>query len=157
MIIPNVKSTIPCLFKLIQLISLPHRTYKRPYKHISNGPFTHLFLLIICEITTHTPLKYRILYLKLDNTQCKFYHSMPLHTYTANFAPSSNLQEILLAYKHNSNDPPFAHLFVLIIFEPISYIYATHATQTSYFRPNIQRKVCHSSPHHTYKVQIHIH
>src|SRR6218665_3252274 len=54
----------------------------------------------------------------------------PLHTYTANFAPSSNLQEILSAYKLNSNDPPFAHLFVL--FEPISHIYTT---QTSYFIP----------------------
>src|SRR6218665_2271631 len=127
MIIPNVKSTIPCLFILIQLISLPHRTYKRPYKHISNSPFTHLFLLIICEITTHTTFKYRILHV---NTLRKFYHSMPLHTNTAIFAPSSTLQEILLAYKLNSNDPPFAHLFVLIIFEPISHIYATHATQT---------------------------
>ena len=51
---------------------------------------------------------------------------MPLHANTANFAPSSNLQEILLAYKLNSNDPPFAHLFVLIIFEPISHIYMPH-------------------------------
>src|SRR6218665_3873636 len=99
-------------FILIQLISLPHRTYKRPYKHISNGPFTHLFLLIICEITTHTPLKYRILYQKHDNTQCKFYHSMPLHTYTANFAPSSNLQEIL-------SNSPFIQHFLLIICEII--------------------------------------
>src|SRR6218665_1232192 len=82
---------------------------------------------------------------------------MPLHTNTANFAPSSTLQEILLAYRLNSNDPPFAHLFVLIIFEPISHIYATHATHTSYFTSNTQRKVYHSSPLHTYKVQIHIH
>jgi len=102
-------------------------TYPNP-----TSPFIQHFLLIICEITTHIPLKYRILYLKHDNTQCKVYHSMPLHTYTANFAPSSNQQEILLAYKHNSNDPPFAHPFVLIIFEPISHIYAT---KISYFIP----------------------
>src|SRR6218665_3887940 len=81
----------------------------------------------------HTPLNRHILYLKHANTQRKFYQSKPLHTNTANFAPSSNLQEILLAYKVNSNDPPFAHLFVLIIFEPISHIYTTLATQTSYF------------------------
>src|SRR6218665_1160771 len=72
-----------------------------------------------------TPLKHHILYLKHANSRRKFYHSMPLHTNTANFAPSSTLQDILLAYKLNSNDPPFAHLFVLIIFEPISHIYAT--------------------------------
>src|SRR6218665_2714009 len=86
----------------------------------------HLFnsLLMICEITMHIPPKYHIL---RANTHSKVYHSMSLHTYTANFAPSSNLQEILLAYKLNSNNPPFAHLFVLIIFEPISHIYPTHA------------------------------
>src|SRR6218665_888117 len=37
-------------------------------------------------------------------------HFMPLHTYTSNFATSSNVQEIL-------SNIPFAHLFVLIIFE----------------------------------------
>src|SRR6218665_641088 len=85
-----------------------------------------------------TPLKHHILYLKHANSRRKFYHFMPLYTNTASFAPSSTLQEILLAYKLNSHDPPFAHLFVLIIFEPISHIYATHAThatQTSYFIP----------------------
>src|SRR6218665_1918685 len=45
MLIHNVKSTIPCLFILIQLISLPHQTYKRSYKHITNSPFLHLLLL----------------------------------------------------------------------------------------------------------------
>src|SRR6218665_336403 len=65
-------------------------TYPNP-----NSPFIQRFLLIIFEIITHTPLKYRILYLKHDIAQCKVYHSMPLHTYTANFATSSNLQETL--------------------------------------------------------------
>src|SRR6218665_3531653 len=120
------------------------------------SPLPTYNILIHLAYRAPTPLKHHILYLKYANSQRKFYHSMPLHTNTANFAPSSTLQEILLAYKLNSNDPPFAHLFVLIIFEPISHIYGTHATQTSYFRPNIYRKVCHSSPHHTYKVQIHI-
>src|SRR6218665_3545340 len=57
-----------------------------------NSPFLQHFLLIICESTMHIPLKYHILH---ANTQCKVYHSMSLHTYTANFATSSNLQEIL--------------------------------------------------------------
>src|SRR6218665_2859472 len=111
------------------------QTYKRLYKHISNSLFLHLLVLIMYRIIPHighTPLKQHILYLKHANNRRKFYHSMPLHTNTANFAPSSNLQEILLAYKLNSNDPPFAHLFVLIIDEPISHIYTT---QTSYFIP----------------------
>src|SRR6218665_2881575 len=34
-------------------ISLPHQIYKKSYKHISNSPFLHLFLFIMCEITTH--------------------------------------------------------------------------------------------------------
>src|SRR6218665_3476818 len=83
----------------------------------------------------HTAFKPHILHLIHANSRRKFYHCMPLHTNTANFAPLSTLQEILLAYKLSSNDPPFAHLFVLIIFEPISHIYAPHATQTSYFIP----------------------
>ena len=110
-------------------ILIPTQTYKRSYKQII---YSTLPTYIICEITMHIPLKYRILH---ANTQCKVYHSIPLHTYASNFATSSNLQGILLAYKLNSNDPPFAHLFVLIIFEPISHIYATHATQKSYFIP----------------------
>src|SRR6218665_734080 len=108
----------------------------RDYKHISNSLFLHLLLLIMYGIIAHIghthPVKHHILYLNHANNQRKLYHSMPLHTNTANFAPSSNLQEILLAYKLNSNDPPFAHLFVLIIFEPISHIYTT---QTPYFIP----------------------
>src|SRR6218665_2161268 len=39
---------------------------------------------------------------------------MPLHTYTSNFATSSNVQEIL-------SNIPFAHLFVLIIFQITMY------------------------------------
>src|SRR6218665_2876358 len=84
-------------------------TYPNP-----NSPCGHLFILIIFDPISHI---YAV------HTQRKFYHSMPLHTNTANFAPSSNLQEILLVYRLHSNDPPFAHLFVLIIFEPISHIY----------------------------------
>src|SRR6218665_1936086 len=53
MLIHNVKSTIPCIFILIQLISLPPQTCKRPYKHISNSPFTRLFLLLIFEPISH--------------------------------------------------------------------------------------------------------
>ena len=93
-------------------------TYPNP-----NSPCAHLFILIIFDPISHI---YAV------HTQRKVYHSMPLHTYTVNFATSSNLQEILLAYRLHSNDPPFAHLFALIIFEPISHIYATH---TSLKRP----------------------
>src|SRR6218665_1669549 len=82
---------------------------------------------------THTPLKHHILYLNHANIQRKFYQSMPLHTNTANFAPSSILQEILLAYKLISNDPPFAHLFVLIIFEPISHIRHTRHANVLFY------------------------
>src|SRR6218665_599311 len=124
-----------------------HNVSTSHFDTYQNSPCAHLFILIIFDPISHI---YAV------HTQRKVYHSMPLHTNTANFAPSSNVQWILLAYRLNSNDPPFAHLFALIIFEPISHIYATHVTQTSYFRPNIQRKVCHSSPHHTYKVQIHM-
>src|SRR6218665_2349377 len=78
-------------------------TYPNP-----NSPFIQHFLLIICEITTHIPLKYRIL---RDNTQCKVYHSMPLHTYTVNFATSSILQEMLLTGMHTASIPQTYHLF----------------------------------------------
>src|SRR6218665_3652184 len=87
-------------------------TYPNP-----NSPCAHLFILIIFDPIS--PI-YAV------HTQRKVYHSMPLHTYTVNVATSSNLQEILLAYRLHSNDPPFAHLFVLIIFEPISHIYASN-------------------------------
>src|SRR6218665_3652159 len=93
-------------------------TYPNP-----NSPCAHLFILIIFDPITHI---YAV------HTQRNVYRSMPLHTYTVNFATSSNLQEILLAYRLHSNDPPFAHLFVLIISERISHIYTT---QTSYFIP----------------------
>src|SRR6218665_1165497 len=127
---PNLREIL--LKYLKQSISSPLTTYNT----WNNPPYR-----------APTPLKHHILYLKHANIRSKFYHSMPLHTNTANFAPSSNLQEILLAYKLNSNNPPFAHLFVLIIFEPISHIYAT---QTSYFIPNTQRKVYHTMPLNTY-------
>src|SRR6218665_3523504 len=93
-------------------------TYPNP-----NSQCAHLFILIIFDHISHI---YAV------HTQRKVYHSIPIHTYTVNFATSSNLQEILLAYILHSNVPPFAHLFVLIIFEPISHIYTT---QTSYFIP----------------------
>src|SRR6218665_1946123 len=49
-------------------------------------PISHIY-------ATHTPLKRHILYLKHSNAQRKVYHSMPLHTYTANFATSSNISQ----------------------------------------------------------------
>src|SRR6218665_1798024 len=72
-------------------------------------------------------------------------------TYTANFTTSSNVQLI--------SNIPFTHLFVLIIYGITTHIGHKHHSQshTSYFTPNTQRKVYHSSPLHTYKVQIHIH
>src|SRR6218665_2333558 len=60
------------------------------------------FLLIICEITTHTPLKYRILHV---NTLLKVYNLMSLYTYKANFATSSILQEMLLTGMHTASIP----------------------------------------------------
>src|SRR6218665_2104056 len=102
----NIKSTIRCPFILIKsknilplhlkhAISISTQTYKRFYKHNSTSPFIQYFLLIIYEITKHTTLKYRILYLKNAKMHFKVYHSIPLHTYTSNFVTSSTLQEIL--------------------------------------------------------------
>src|SRR6218665_1646823 len=79
------------------------------YAYLS--PFLHPFLLIIREITTHTPLKYRILHLKHANMHCKVYNLMSLYTYKANFATSSTLQEMLLTDKHNASIPQTFHLF----------------------------------------------
>src|SRR6218665_3162002 len=100
-----------------------HKVSTSHFNTYPNSPCAHLFILIIFDPISH---------ICAVHTQRKVYHSMRLHTYTVNFAPSSNLQEILLAYRLHSNDPPFAHLFVLIIFEPISHIYTT---QTSDFIP----------------------
>src|SRR6218665_711587 len=52
----------------------------------TNSPCAHLFILIIFDPISHI---YAV------HTQRKVYHSMNLHTYTVNFATSSNLQEIL--------------------------------------------------------------
>src|SRR6218665_2843418 len=93
---PNA-NTLPLHLK--HAISIPPQTYKRFYKHISNSSFIQHFLLIICEITTHTPLKYHILHV---NTLCKVYNLMSLYTYKANFATSSSLQEMLLTDKHTA-------------------------------------------------------
>src|SRR6218665_1487588 len=76
MLIHNVKSTIPCLFILIQLISLPPQTCKRSFKLISSDTtFAHLFVLIICEPISHiytyaTQTSYFI-----PNTQRKVTHT----------------------------------------------------------------------------------
>src|SRR6218665_2549281 len=52
-----------------------------------HSPCAHLFILIIFDPIAH---------IFAVHTQRKVYHSVPLHTYTVNFATSSNLQEILL-------------------------------------------------------------
>src|SRR6218665_3310040 len=111
MLIHNVTSTIPCLFILMQLISIPTQSYKRSYKHISNSPFTHLFLLIICEITMHTPLKYRILYLKHAKMYYTVYNLRLLYAYKANFITASRLKEMLLTDKHTASISQTFHLF----------------------------------------------
>src|SRR6218665_4155967 len=93
-------------------------TYPNP-----NSPCAHPFLFIILNpsrtYTLYIPLRYRSLYLTQSNTQRKVYHSMPLHTYTVNFATSSNLQEIL-------SNSPFLHLFLLIMYENTTHIRSTH-------------------------------
>src|SRR6218665_811167 len=66
--------------------------------------------------TPHTPLKYRILYLKHTKMHCKVYHSMPLHTYASNFDTSSSLQLI--------SNIPFTPLFVLIM--PVITLHIGH-------------------------------
>src|SRR6218665_1444094 len=81
-------------------------TYPNP-----NSPCAHLFLLIIFESISHI---YAV------HTQCKVYQSMPLHTYTVNFATSSNLQEIL------SNSP-------LIIYGIIMYIGHKHHSHILFY------------------------
>src|SRR6218665_2327187 len=102
MLIISVNSIIPCLFILLKSKytyttatskALHFDTYPNP-----NSPCAHLFILIIFDPISHI---YAV------HTQRKVYHSMPLHTYTVNFATSSNLQEMLLAYRLHSNDLPF--------------------------------------------------
>src|SRR6218665_792158 len=121
---PNTLCRVHNLMSLHTYKVQNHNTSTSKTSHFytyPNSPCAHLSILILFDPISHI---YAV------HTQRKVYHSMPLHTYTVNFATSSNLQEILLAYRLHSNDPPFAHLFVLIIFEPISHIYTT---QTSYF------------------------
>src|SRR6218665_1516639 len=98
---PNA-NTLPLHLK--HAISIPPQTYKRFYKHISNSSFIQHFLLIICEITTHTPLKYRILHV---NTLRKVYNLMSLYT----FATPSTIQEMLLTDKVTASIPQIFHLF----------------------------------------------
>src|SRR6218665_1174660 len=126
------------------------------FKPISNIPCAHLFVLVIyaahsIQTSYFTP-----------NTLCRAHNLMSHHTYkdqnhnaatskTCHFDTYPNPtipclfiliqlnslppQTCKRSFKLISSDTTFAHLFVLIIFEPISHIYATHATQTSYFIP----------------------
>src|SRR6218665_3446910 len=84
-----------------------------------NSPCAHLFILIIFDPISHI---YAV------HTQRKVYRSVPLHTYTVNFATSSNLQEILLAYRLYQKAPPFPPLFVLKICAPTAHIYTTQTS-----------------------------
>src|SRR6218665_3569289 len=87
-------------------------TYPNP-----NSPCAHLFKLIIFDPISHI---YAV------HTQRKVYHSMPLHTYTVNFATSSNLQEIL-------SNSPFLHLFLLIMCEITRPIRSTHHSNIIFY------------------------
>src|SRR6218665_2506511 len=82
-----------------------------------NSPYAHLFILIIFDPISHI---YAV------HTQRKVYHSMPLNTYTVNFATSSNLQEIL-------SNSPFLHLFLLIMCEITTLIRSTHHSNIIFY------------------------
>src|SRR6218665_3642600 len=94
-----------------------HNVSTSHFNTYPNSPCAHLFILIIFDPISH---------ICVVHTQRKVYHPMPLHTYTLNLASSSNLQEIILSYRLHSNDPPFAHLFVLIMCEITTPICSTH-------------------------------
>src|SRR6218665_1441517 len=79
---------------------------------------TYSYLLYLIPSRIYTPLRRPILYLKHSNTQRKVYHTMPLHTYTANFTTSSNVQLI--------SNIPFTYLFVLIIYGITTHIGHKH-------------------------------
>src|SRR6218665_3696458 len=87
-------------------------TYPNP-----NSPCAHLFILIIFDPISHI---YAV------HTQRNVYHSMPLHTYTANFTTSSTLQEIL------SNSPLIRH-FLLIIYGIIMHIGHKHHSHILFY------------------------
>src|SRR6218665_1845512 len=76
--------------------------------------------------TLYIPLRYRILYLTHSNTQRNVYHSMPLHTYTVNFATSSNLQEIL-------SNSLLIHLLLLIMYGIIPHIEHIHPSNIIFY------------------------
>src|SRR6218665_1519837 len=82
-----------------------------------NSPCAHLFILIIFDPISH---------IHAVHTQRKVYHSMPLHTYTVNFATSSNLQEIL-------SNSPFLHLFLLIMCEITTPIRSTYHSNIIFY------------------------
>src|SRR6218665_2557539 len=81
-----------------------------------NSPCAHLFILIIFDPISHI---YAV------HTQRKVYHSMPLHTYTVNFATSSNVQLI--------SNSPFIQHFLLIICEIITPIHSTHHSNIIFY------------------------
>src|SRR6218665_895572 len=110
-------------FKTIKMHTFPCAAVGREGRE-GRRPCAHLFILIIFDPISHI---YAV------HTQRKVYHSMPLHTYTVNFATSSNLQEILLAYRLHSNDPPFAHLSLLIMCEITTPIHSTHHSNIIFY------------------------
>src|SRR6218665_2382023 len=72
--------------------------------------------------TLHTPLKHRILH---ANTLCRAHNLMSLHTYTVQNHNAFTSKTCHFDTYPNPNSP-CAHLFILIIFDPISHIYAVH-------------------------------
>src|SRR6218665_3709237 len=101
----------------------------------SQTPWAHLFVLIICEITTHIRSIQTSYF--TPNTLCRAHNLMSLHTYKVQNHNASTSKTCHFDTYPNPNSL-CAHLFVLIIFEPISHIhvYAVHTTQISYFIPN---------------------
>src|SRR6218665_1302256 len=109
--------------------------------HISTTPFAHLFVLIICEIITHIRCIQTSYF--TPNTLCRAHNLMSLHTSKdQNHNVSTSKTSHFDTYPNPNS--PCAHLFILIIFHPISHIYAVHT----------QRKVYHSMPLHTYTVNF---
>src|SRR6218665_2649156 len=102
--------------------------------HISTTPFAHLFVLIICEIITHISSIQTSYF--TPNTLCRAHNLMSL--------PKVQNHNVSTSHFDTYPNSPCAHLFILIIFDPISHIYAVHT----------QRKVYHSMPLHTYTVNF---
>src|SRR6218665_3224230 len=66
------------------------------------------------------------------NTLCRAHNLMYLHTSKVQNHNASTSKTCHFDTYPNPNSP-CAHLFLLIIFESISHIYAVHTTQISYF------------------------